>query len=97
MSSCFSEEATVGTYECTQSDEYASIVLRIQKFVEHDEGRYIHQALCRRFEIENQRMRDLVKESYAPHVAAELQVVAGRLEVLEWLANGRLGFDTVED
>lgn len=93
----FVEEAVSGTRECVQADEYASVVLRIQKFVEQAEGRYIHQALCRRFEIENQRLRELAREAYAPHVAADLQVIAGRLEVLEWLANGQLGFDTVED
>lgn len=93
----FQEDAIDKTHECVQPDEYASVVLRIQKFIEQAEGRYIQQALCNRFEIENLRLQELAPEAYAPHVAAEMAQIAGRLDVLRWLTNGQFGFAHVED
>ena len=93
----FVDEMQDETRECVQADEYASVVLRIQKFIEQGEGRYVHQALCNRFERERDRLQELALNAYSPHVAAEMATIGGRLQVLEWLTNGQFGFLPVKD
>ena len=92
----FQDVAEESTRECVARDEYASVVLRIRKFIANAEGENIQEALSRQLAAEMQRMKDLSCEAYIPENAAELAVVSGRVQVLEWLTNGQFGFAQVE-
>jgi tetrahydromethanopterin S-methyltransferase subunit A len=75
------------------SEDRQSVTSRVEHFVEHAEGRYIHARLVAQFDQEMRESREWQTEAYAPQVASDLARRAGRMEVLERLCNGRLGLE----
>lgn len=92
----FYDVAVDQTKDHVMRGEYASVVRGIRKFIAQAEGAQIQEIMQSRLDMEIERMKELAREAYMPEHAAELETVAGRIEVLEWLTNGQFGFASVE-